>query len=146
MNIIYQAFDGIHRCGLMNTMPQVEDMPRPPPGFIQDLIMTVVEARDKLAIEEAVDNVVNLPAMGYGPYTFDVTYSQLLPLITAAYNATVKQLADHPPRPYSSTNISTGQPVMDTLARSIIHYNIVQNIGSVSGGGQVTGVQGAPKQ
>jgi hypothetical protein len=108
--------------------------------------MTVVEARDKLAVEEAVDSVVNLPAMGYSSYTFGLTYSELRPLITAAYNATVKHLADHPPRPYSSAAINTDQPVMDTLARSIIHYNIVQNIGSVSGGGRVAGVQGPPGQ
>jgi NTE family protein len=102
-------------------------------ALIGKMLRTVLEARDKRAIETASEHVVRLPTMGYAPFAFNLTPEQLQPLLNAGHNAMIDHLKTHdisrgnrPIDEYTKTQV-------DNRAMHIINVygnlmNVVQNI------------------
>jgi NTE family protein len=115
------------------------------PGLtlIGNIIRTVIEARDKRAIELAKDFVVRLPVMGYPLDALHLTPQQLQPLLNAGYNAVIKHLESHPFLSGAESASEAVRSLWDSTAKFTVNvygdvYTVNQTIGENTG--QVTGI------
>jgi predicted acylesterase/phospholipase RssA len=124
---------------LLNDMPGL--------SLTGKLISTVIEARDKRAIEAAAEHIVRLPTMGYTPFAFDLTPGQLQPLYNAGHNAMSAHLQTHE-FPSGARYVSeTVQSQVDNKAMYIINnYGNLTHVDVDVGTsyGTVIGAQVAP--
>jgi predicted acylesterase/phospholipase RssA len=110
------------------------------PGLtvLDRLIETMFRAREKQIIDTASEpHIVRLPAMGYAPFSLDLTYEQIRPLLNAGYNTTTAYLQSKEIHPLGLLDGEDARQQVDHTARQIINVygnlNVHQEIGEVSG-------------